>query len=131
MHIDSVLANAALAAVCPLFNSATIQVYAGPARAVGPSYLPSSSDTLLATFTFSNPAFGPPASASVTANSITTAIAVASGTARWARIAGATCSAAVDVSAIGGGGELQLYSTAVVKGGSIPIALLTMSIATT
>lgn len=108
---------------------ATISIYSGTQPADGNA--PLSGNTLLATLTMSDPC-APAASGGVTTYSAITedTTADATGTATWARVRssdgleGYDC----DVSATGGGGTIELNTTAIVAGGPVRITAFTFAI---
>jgi hypothetical protein len=106
----------------------TIQIRSGAQPANANT---AASGTLLATLTFSNPAFGAANTSGVaTASAITQdASADATGTATWARIlqgAGGTVFDC-DVTATGGGGTIELNTTSIVAGGAVSITAFTVT----
>ena len=87
--------------------------------------------TLLGTLTLSDPSFGAAASGTATANAVTgDSSADATGTAGWFRVFDSSGTAVDqgDVTATGGGGDMQLDSTSIVAGGTINITSWTMSV---
>ena len=80
--------------------------------------------TLLATLTFSNPAFGDAASGSATSNTIAADTDVdATGVAGWFRFYDRDANALVDgdITAVGGGGDLEFNNTQFVAEGTAQI----------
>lgn len=65
-------------------SSGYIRIYTGTRPATADTAI--TTETLLASLRFSATAFGAPSGGSMTANTITSATAVASGTAGWARL---------------------------------------------
>jgi hypothetical protein len=110
----------ALAALC---NGGTLNIYAGSQPTDANTAV--SGQTLLATLTFSSPAFaaatasGSPGSKVVTAtaNAIGSATSVGSGTASWFRVLTSGSAAVLDGSAGTSGCDLNLSSTAITGGG--------------
>lgn len=99
----------------------TIKIYTGSQPATPAT---SASGTLLATVVLPNPAFGSASSGSATMGDPASVNAVASGTAGWARFAdrdGAVCFDG-NVTATGGGGVLELSSTALTSGAPVDIS---------
>ena len=123
-------ANAAADAVCALLNSGKLRIYSGTKPATADTAI--SGNTLLAELTFGATAFGAAANGVATANAITAdASADATGTATWFR---ALKSGGVDVtdnvfdgdvSASGGGGDLQLATVSIVAGAQVSVTSLT------
>lgn len=71
-------------AAAVLANSGTINIYTGTQPATADTAL--SGNTLLVTLTFSSTAFGASSAGVITANSISSGVAVATGTATWFRV---------------------------------------------
>lgn len=88
-----------------------------------------SSQTLLATLTFSDPAFGATNSSGVaTASAITSdSSADATGTATWARIADSNGNTIFDCDVGTSGATINLNSVAITTGGTVSIASFTMT----
>jgi hypothetical protein len=80
--------------------------------------------TLLATVTLIDPAFGAWASGSATMSNPASVNAVATGTAGWFRILDSNNVKVMDgaVTATGGGGELELSTTAIVSGNPVDLS---------
>ena len=123
-------ANAEANAFATLFNSGTINIYSGTQPANANTAL--SGNTLLVTLTFGSTAFGSAASGVITANAITSGIAVASGTASFFRcletngttvIMDGTC----DVSA--NTPNLVLPTTSIVSGVTVGVTSFTHTVA--
>lgn len=119
-----------LDALKALANGGTLVLYSGTQPANPDTAL--SGNTALATFQFSATAFGADslvggfqqATASFAAQTVT---AVASGTAAFGRVYksdGTTAVADLSVTATGGGGDIQLNSTAVSQNGSVTLSSL-------
>lgn len=88
-----------------------------------------SSQTLLATLTFSDPAFGATNSSGVaTASAITSdSSADATGTATWARIADSNGNTIFDCDVGTSGATINLNSVAITTGGTVSITSFTMT----
>jgi hypothetical protein len=83
--LSNAAANAAADAVCALANSGLLKIYDGSQPANADTAV--STQTLLATLTFGNPAFGAASGGVATANAITSdSAADATGTAAWFRV---------------------------------------------
>jgi hypothetical protein len=94
-------------------TSGKLRVYSGTKPAVG-----GAETTTLATLTCSA-TFAPAAAAGVlTANAITSATAVASGTPTWARLMTSADAAVIDMTAAVGSGDLN-FNAAIVSGGTV------------
>ena len=119
-------ANAQASVFAPLCNSGTIAIYAGAQPATADTAL--TGQTLLVTLTFSSTAFGAPSGGVITANTIGTATAVASGTATFARIFKSDATTVVmDVQVGISGAGINFNSTAFVDGAPQSISSLTYS----
>ncbi len=132
LHLSNTARSAAVDAVVDLIDAGsaggTIKIYDGSMPATVETAV--STQTLLATLTFSDPAFGDDENGVATANSITSdASADATGTAGWARIADSdgTDIMDVDVTATGGGGTIEINTTSIVAGGSVAITAFTVT----
>lgn len=87
--------------------------------------------TLLATLTFSNPAFGAAAVGVATANSITSDTSVdATGTAGWFRVLDGNGNAIWDgdITATAGGGDMEFDDINFVAGGTAAISSMTVTV---
>ena len=130
MRLASAARNVAVDAVVDLIDAGpaagTLKIYSGPQPATADS---AASGTLLATFTFSDPAFGAAASGVATAGAIASTTWATNGTAGWARVADSTGATVFDgsVTATGGGGNIELSSTVAVAGASIDVTALTVT----
>lgn len=123
--------NAAVKAVSDLLDAGagpgTVEIRTGaqPANADA-----AATGTLLAVLTLSDPAFGAPSAGVVTANSITgDSSANASGTAGWFRAKDSNGNAVIDgnITATGGGGDLELDDVNIVAGGTVNITAWTIT----
>lgn len=97
---------------------------AGPGTAI-------STQTLLATLTYSDPAFGAAASGVATASAITDdSSADATGTAAWARSLDSNGLAVFDcqITATGGGGDLTFNTVSFTAGDAVSITSFTISV---
>jgi len=106
-------------------TGANIRLYTAPRPATG-----GATTTLLAEGTMSTTAFGTPSGGAMTANAITRETsAPATGTAAWFRIVDSNGTFVMDgsVSALGGGGELQLGSTTINAGVEVRFDSLTVT----
>lgn len=126
--------SAALAARCALCNSGKLRIYDGSQPTDANTAV--AAQTLLAELTFGNPAFGSPAPSGsapsrvqvATANAITAAAAAATGTAAWFRCVKSDGTTGVlDGSAGVSGCDLNLLTTSIVSGESVPVTSLTIS----
>lgn len=103
-------------------NSGTINFYTGTQPANANTAL--SGNTLLATLTFGNPAFGSAAAGGViTANAITSGTAVATGTATFARILESNGTTVIMDCQVGtSGAYINMNTTSIVTGGNVAIS---------
>ena len=123
--ISDAAAKAATDAVCALCNGGTIQVRSGtqPANANA-----AATGTLLVTLGFSATAFAPAGATGgqAAANAITSANAVASGTASWFRAFKSDGTTAVFDGSVGTAtADLILSSVALTSGGNVAVSSLT------
>lgn len=88
-----------------------------------------SGDVVVATLTFSNPAFGAAASGTATASAITSDTNAVGGTIAKATMenAAATIKVTCSVTATGGGGDIELSSVVVSAGQTVAMTALTYS----
>ena len=101
-------------------GAGTIKIYSGAQPATPAT---AASGTLLATITLANPAFGNSASGAAALTDPASVNAVATGTAGWARFADGAGTVRFDghVTATGGGGVVELSSTALTSGSPVDI----------
>ena len=114
--------DAAVNAVAVLLNGGSIKIYSGSQ----PSENASLTGTLLGTVTFSATAFGSSSGGTATANSITGANAVATGTAGYCALceSGGTV---VGTGTVGtSGADLNLNTTSIVSGAPISVSSFTI-----
>jgi hypothetical protein len=108
-------------------GAGTIKIYTGTQPANPQAAL--SGNTLLATLTFSDPAFGSGSSGVATANSITSDSSIdATGTATWARIADSDGTVRMDVTVGTSGSDINFNSVAFVTGGTCAITSMTVTV---
>ena len=109
-------------------SAGTIKIYTtGSGRPAGPATA-ISDQTLLATLTFSDPAFGASSAGTATASAITSdSSADATGTATWARIADSNGLAIMDVEVGTSGADINFNSVAFTAGSTVAITALTVS----
>lgn len=108
-------------------GAGTIKIYTGTQPANADVAI--STQTLLATLTFSDPAFGATNSSGVaTANAITSdSSADATGTATWARIADSNGNTIFDCDVGTSAATIVLNSVAITTGGTVSISSFTMT----
>ncbi len=97
-----------------------LRIYNSPRPATGGTI----TSTLLAELVFSDPSAGAAAGGTLTMNAITQdSMADNSGTALWARVIDSDGNFVADMSvtAVGGGGDVQLNSTTIVAGGVVQV----------
>lgn len=114
-------------------SNGALKIYTAPRPSL-PSDAPTGA-TLLATFTLQNPAFG---SASLQAEGVVAALlgvpltvsASATGTAAWYRIEDTDGNGVIDgeVTATGGGGDLEIDDVNIVSGGNVTINSLKIKV---
>lgn len=115
-------ANAAIDAVVDSLDGGspgTIKIYDGTKPATADTAV--TTQTLLATVTLANPAFGSAASRSASLNDPAAVTAVATGTASWFRAANSAGTAKFDGTVGTSGSDLNMSSTSIVSGGSVDI----------
>ena len=120
----SAAADAVVDAIDGGAGAGTLKVYDGT--------IPTNADTavgaqvLLATLTFSDPAFGAASNGVATASAITSdTSADATGTATWARIATSTPTTVMDVTVGTSGEDINFNTAAIVSGATVAITALT------
>lgn len=127
-RLTNAAASAAADAVVDLIDggaaAGTIKIYDGT--------IPTNADTaigaqvLLATLTFSDPAFGAASNGVATASAITSdSSADATGTATWARIADSNGTTIMDVTVGTTGEDINLNTVSIVAGAQVSITSLT------
>jgi len=131
MQISDAARNAMCNALVDLIDAGdgagTLKIYtaskpAGPGTAI-------TDQTLLATLTFSDPAFGNAAAGVATADTITSDTDVDNtGTAAWARIADSDATAVIDVTVGTSGADINFDSVSFVAMGTAAISSLTITV---
>lgn len=118
-------------ALAALMNAGTIQFFSGTQPANANTAL--SGNTLLATCTFANPAWGSAGVGGVmTANAITSGTAVATGTATFARFYKSDGTTVVLDCTVGtSSAGINLNTTSIVSGGLVQITSLTYTVTET
>ena len=123
--------NAAAAAIALLVDGGPaaghLRIYTGAQPA---TVATAPTGTLLLDFTLSDPAYAAPAggSAALDVTPAVAAVAGASGTAGWFRLSDSTGTGVVDgdVTATGGGGDIELVTAAITSGVTVTITALPM-----
>lgn len=126
MEITVAARNAAGTALTDLLNTGSIEIRTGASPGVDSA----ATGTLLATLPLSASAFGAWAAGSATANAITQdASADATGTAGYFRALTSGSAAVIDgnITATGGGGDLELNSVSIVAGATVDITAWTIN----
>ena len=127
-HLSDTSANAAAAAIGTLANSGQLAIYQGtqPANANGSA----SGSTLLATLTLAASAFGAPNAGVITAAAITSAQAVAGGTAQWFRVFESDGITALFDGSVGltSGNNINMSATTIVQGAYVSVSALTFTV---
>ena len=131
MQLSAAARNAMCNALVDLIDggagAGTLKIYtatqpAGPGTAI-------TDQTILATLTFSDPAFGNAATGTATASAITSDTSVdASGTAAWARWADSDGTAVIDCSIGTSGADINFDSVTFIAGGTAAISSLTVTV---
>jgi hypothetical protein len=119
--------NQITAAIDAGAGAGTLKLYTGPRPASGAAI---TSETLLATLTFSDPSAGAASAGVLTLDTITDdTSADASGTAVWARIQDSDAAFVMDldVGAAGSGADIELVSTTITAGQAVGIASATIT----
>lgn len=120
-------ANAAANAEAALLNSGTIQIYSGTQPVNANTAI--SGNTLLATLTLANPAFGSSVAGVITANTITSGTAVATGTATFARFYQSNGTTVVWDEQVGAtGAALNINTVSIVTGATVSSTSYTHSV---
>jgi len=123
-YISDTAANAEANALTALLNGGTLEIYTTPQPANANTAV--TSQTLLATLTFGNPAFGSAVAGIATANAIASGTAVATGTAVWFRCLKSDGTTVVCDGSVGtSGSDLNLNSTAIQTGATVSVTSLT------
>jgi hypothetical protein len=126
-QISDAAANAACNALCALASGGSLKIYSGAQPANGNTAI--SGQTLLATLALSATAFGNAVAGAATANAITSATAVATGTAAWFRILKADGTTVVLDGTIGASGcNINMNSIAIQTGATVAVSSFTYSI---
>lgn len=129
-NLSNTSANAEANAFGPLMNTGVIKIFDGTQPVNANTAL--SGNTLLATLTFGNPAFGSAAAGVLTANAITSGTAVATGTATFARVYESDGTTVVMDCAVGtSGAYINLNTTSIVTGGLVSITSWTHTVTET
>jgi hypothetical protein len=135
MAADPRITNAVASAACDAIVDAidggagagTIKIYAGTIPTDADTAL--GAQTLLATLTFSDPAFGAASNGVATASAITSdTSADATNTATWARIASSTPVTIMDVTVGTSGDDINFNTVSFVTGATVAITALTVTV---
>lgn len=132
VRISTAARNAIVDALVDLIDggsgAGTIKIYTtGSGRPAGPGTA-ITDQVLLATLTFSDPAFGNSSGGTATASAITQdSSADATGTATWARIADSNATAIMDVEVGTSGADINFNSVAFTAGSAVSITSMTVS----
>lgn len=129
-NLSDTAANAEANALASLLNGGFIEFYTGTQPANANTAL--SGNTLLATLTFGNPAFGAAAAGVITANAIASGTAAATGTATFARLYKSDGTTVVmDVTVGTSGAGINLNTTSIVTGGLVSVTSFTHTVTET
>ena len=135
MAADPRITNAVASAACDAIvdaidggpSAGTIKVYTGTIPTDADTAI--GAQTLLATLTFSDPAFGAASNGVATASSITSdTSADATGTAAWARIATSAGTTVMDVTVGTSGEDINFNTVSFVTGATVSITALTVTV---
>lgn len=109
-------------------SAGTIKIYDGTQPANADTAI--TTQTLLATLTFSDPSKSTVASRVLTFDAITDESSATAGTASWARIADSSGNTQFDcdVTATGGGGTIELNTTTIASGSTVSITSFTITL---
>lgn len=110
--------NAMVDAWAALANGGSIEIRTGSQPAAASD---TATGTLLATSTLPSPAFAAAASGSAALNTVADVLAVADGTAGWARVKGSGGSTVFDGSVGTSGADFIINSTTIVTGGTVKV----------
>lgn len=122
--ISDTAANAAANAVTAICNGGTLNIYSGTQPTNANTAL--SGQTLLATMTLSNPAFGSASAGVATANAIGSTTALASGTGSWFRVLESNGTTVVFDGSVGTSGcDLNLNSVSFASGEAVSVTSFT------
>lgn len=129
MRLTAAARNAATNGVVDLVDAGPgagyVEVRTGSAPASADD---AASGTLLFTFTLADPAFGDAASGTATAASVPrTAVAVATGTAGWARLHDSAGTKVLDLSVGTSGTDVEISSTSITVGRTVTLTALTIT----
>jgi hypothetical protein len=115
--LSDAAADAAADAVCALLNSGKLRIYDGSQAANANTAV--SGQTKLVEFTLPNPAFGASSAGVATANTISAATVIATGTAAWFRAVKSDGTTVVFDGSVGTSGcDINLPSTSLTSGNS-------------
>lgn len=127
-QLTNLWVNTEADAAAVLLNGGFIKVYDGTQPATGDTTL--GSQTLLVTLTLSNPAFASAVAGVLTANTVTSGVAVGAGTATWFRAVKTDGTTKVLDGSVGtASANMLLPTTAISIGATITCASLLISVA--
>ena len=127
LQISDATANAGVNALCALANGGSIKLYTGSQPANANTAL--GAQTLLVTLALSATAFATAVAGVATANSITAATAVASGTATWFRVYKSDGTSVVFDGTVGTSGcDLNMNSNVISSGATVGVSSLTFTL---
>ena len=116
--------NAQIKALGDLFNGGRLQIRTG-SQPSSPNN--AATGTLLVEINLPNPAFGNPSNGSVTKAGTWSAVAVAGGTAGWARFISADNQKTMDCSVAETGGDLTIDDENIVSGAVVTVTACTLT----
>lgn len=123
MKLANAAVNAEADTFAALLNGGTLKIYNGTQPATADTAV--SGQTLLATFTLPNPAFGSAVAGVVTLNAVTEVSAVASGTATWARWEKSDSTPVMDTTVGVSGADLIINNNAIVVDNTVQVLSFT------
>jgi len=127
LQISDATANAGVNALCALANGGFIKLYTGSQPANANTAL--GAQTLLVTLALSATAFATAVAGVATANSITAASAVASGTATWFRCYKSDGTSVVFDGTVGTSGcDINMNSNVISSGATVGVSSLTFTL---
>jgi hypothetical protein len=134
LHVENITRSAMVDAVDDRINAGagagTIAIYTTGSGIPANAGVAITDQTLLATLTFSDPAFGAAASGVITANTITPGTAVANGTATWARVRESAGGTIFDCDVSATTGTFVLNTVTIVSGASVACTSATLTMPT-
>lgn len=129
LHVSMVCANAQANAVAALCNNGSILVYDGTQPTTPETAV--TTQVLLATLVFGNPAFGTASGGVITGNPVAAVTIVASSTASWFRVLksdGVTPVYDGNVGVVGAGTDMQINAVTLVANALLTLSSITYTV---